>query len=97
MSGNHSKGEKMEIEKNLEELEKDIQDLKTLMLTEDNKSPEKELISLRGIGKPLFSEEKLDETIKEAKKSLFHGVKDVIPFIDDFSPSPVHYPYRKLI
>jgi len=39
-----------------------------LVLSEENESPEKELISLRGIGKALVSEKKLDEAIKEAKK-----------------------------
>ena len=78
MPGNQAPGEKLEIAKKLEELEKDIQDLKTLVLSEENESPEKELISLRGIGKALVSEKKLDEAIKEAKKSLFHGVEDVV-------------------
>ena len=83
-SGNQSAGEKMEIEKRieiakkLEELEKDIQDLKTLILSEKNESLEKELISLRGIGKALVSEKKLDKAIEKAKKSLFCGVEDVV-------------------
>ena len=65
----------MEIAKKLEELEKDVQDLK-LILSENNESLERELISLRGIGKALVSEKKLDKAIEKAKKSLFHGVKD---------------------
>jgi hypothetical protein len=84
MSGNQPTGEKMEIAKRieiakkLEELEKDVQDLKTLILSEKNESLEKELISLRGIGKALFSEKELDEAIEKAKKSLFYGVENVV-------------------
>jgi len=72
MSGNQPTGEKNGYCK------ENSQDLKTLVLSEENESPEKELISLRGIGKALVSEKKLDEAIKEAKKSLFHGVEDVV-------------------
>ena len=84
MSGNQRTGEKMEIAKRieiakrLEELEKNIQDLKTLVLSEKSESPEKELVSLRGMGKALVSEKELDEAIEKAKKSLFHGVDDVV-------------------
>jgi len=84
MPGNQPTGEKMDIAKKieiaekLEKLEKDIQDLKTLIISEESESLEKELISLRGIGKALVSEKELDEAIKEAKKSLFHGVDDVV-------------------
>ena len=84
MSGNQPTGEKMEIAKRieiakkLEELEKDVQDLKTLILSEKNESLEKELISLRGIGKALVSEKELDEAIEKAKKSLFYGVENVV-------------------
>lgn len=75
MSGNQPTGEKMDIAKKieiaekLEKLEKDIQDLKTLIISEENESLEKELISLRGMGKALVSEKKLDEAIEKAKKS----------------------------
>ncbi|MBU7015895.1 MAG: hypothetical protein HXS44_00180 [Theionarchaea archaeon] len=69
---------RIEIAKKLEELEKDIQDLKTLILTENNKSPERELISLRGLGKSLVSEKELEDAIEKAKKSLFHGAEDVV-------------------
>lgn len=69
---------KIEIAKKLEELEKDIQDLKTLILSENNEKIEKELISLRGIGKSLVSEKELDEAIEKSKKSLFHGVENVV-------------------
>ena len=69
---------RIEIAKKLEELEKDVQDLKTLILSENNESLERELISLRGIGKALVSEKELDESIEKAKKSLFCGVEDVV-------------------
>ena len=57
----------MEIEKKLEELEKDIQNLKALMLFENDILCEKKLVSLRGMGKILVSEKELDEAIEEAK------------------------------
>jgi len=64
---------KTEIAEKLEKLEKDIQDLKTLIISEESESLEKELISLRGMGKALVSEKKLDEAIEKAKKSEFGG------------------------
>jgi len=79
MPGNQPTGEKMDIAKKieiaekLEKLEKDIQDLKTLIISEESESLEKELISLRGMGKALVSEKKLDEAIEKAKKSEFGG------------------------
>lgn len=78
MPGNQPIGEKMEIAKKLKELEKDIRDLRTLILSENDTSFEKELVSLRGIGKALVSEKELDKAIEKAKKSLFHGVEDVV-------------------
>ncbi|MBU7045236.1 MAG: hypothetical protein HXS54_02280 [Theionarchaea archaeon] len=68
----------MEIEKKLEELEKDIQNLKALMLFENDILCEKKLVSLRGMGKILVSEKELDEAIEEAKHSLFRGVEDAL-------------------
>ena len=46
----------METAKKLEELEKDIQNLKALMLFKNDALCEKKLISLRGMGKVLVSE-----------------------------------------
>jgi hypothetical protein len=66
---------RIETAKKLEELEKDVQDLK-LILSENNEPLERELISLRGIGKALVSEKELDKAIEKAKKSLFCGVED---------------------
>jgi hypothetical protein len=60
------------IEKKLEELEREIKTLKSLMLLERDELFEKELVSLRGMGKLIVSEEELDEAIKKAKKSLFN-------------------------
>ena len=68
-------GEKM---KRIEELEKDIQNLRALVLFESDALFEKELISLRGMGKILISEKELDEAIEEAKRSLFYGVEDAV-------------------
>jgi len=68
-------GEKM---KRIEELERDIQNLRALVLFESDTLFEKELISLRGMGKILISEKELDEAIEEAKKSLFYGVEDTV-------------------
>jgi hypothetical protein len=68
----------MEIEKKLEELEKDIQNLKALVLFENDVLCEKKLVSLRGMGKILVSEKELDEAIEEAKHSVFRGVEDAL-------------------
>jgi len=71
-------GEKMEVSKKLEELEKDIQNLRALVLFESDALFEKELISLRGMGKIIVPEKELDEAIEEAKRSLFYGVEDAV-------------------
>ncbi|MGD2247262.1 MAG: hypothetical protein PVF58_02575 [Candidatus Methanofastidiosia archaeon] len=72
------KFQKKEIAKKIEELEKDIQDLKALVFSENNQSLKKELLSLRKIGKALFSEKELDEAIEKAKKSLFYGAENAV-------------------
>jgi len=64
--------------KRIEELEKDIQNLRALVLFESDALFEKELISLRGMGKILVPEKELDEAIEEAKRSLFYGVEDAV-------------------
>lgn len=78
IGGKMKTAKKIEIAKKIEELEKDIQDLKALVLPENYDSLEKELISLRGMGKALVSEKELDEAIEKAKKSLFHGAENVV-------------------
>lgn len=61
----------MEILHNLRELEKDIQQLRTLILFESDSLFEKEPVLLREMGKILDSEKSLDGAIK-AKKSFVH-------------------------
>ena len=68
----------MEIAKKLEELEKDIQKLRALMLFENDALCEKRLVSLRGMGKILVSEKELEDAIEKAKQSLFCGVEDAL-------------------
>jgi hypothetical protein len=57
----------METAKRLEELERNIQNLKALMLFKNDALCEKKLVSLRGMGKVLVSEKELDEAIEKAK------------------------------
>ena len=65
-----------EIYPELEEIKNEIQNLKVLIL-QTHKIP-KQLVSLRGMGKLLVSEEELEKSIEEAKKSLFkHAFKDL--------------------
>ena len=52
----------------LDAIENEIKNLKLLILRYQKP---KKLVSLRGIGKLLVSEKELDESIEEAKKSLF--------------------------
>ena len=68
----------MDTAKKLEELEKDIQNLKALMLFKNDALCEKKLVSLRGMGKVLLSEKELDESIEKAKHSVFRGVEDTV-------------------
>ncbi len=63
----------MEIARKLEELEKDIQNLKALVLFENDALCEKKLTSLRGMGKILVSEKELNEAIEKAKHSVSRG------------------------
>ena len=69
----------MEAIKKLEELEKEVKNLRGLVLFERDALLEKKLVSLRGMGKPTVSKEKLEEALEEAKKSLFlteHVIRD---------------------
>jgi len=61
----------MEAIKKLEELEREVKNLRGLVLFERDDVLEKKLISLRGMGKLKVSEEELEGAIEEAKKSLF--------------------------
>ena len=58
-----------EIYPELKKIEHEIQSLKVLVL-QTYQIP-KQLVSLRGMGKLLVSEEELEKSIQEAKKSLF--------------------------
>jgi hypothetical protein len=68
----------MEIAEKIEKLEKDIQNLRALILFKNDALCEKKLVSLRGMGKILVSEKELDESIEKAKQSLFHGAENAI-------------------
>ncbi len=60
----------------LNEIESEIESLKILIL-ERYQIP-KQWISLRGMGKILGSEQELEHSIKEAKKSLFKENRNVL-------------------
>ncbi|HDL15659.1 MAG TPA: hypothetical protein ENH28_05870 [Euryarchaeota archaeon] len=64
--------------KKIEDLEREIHNLKSLVLVRENAFFEKKLVSLRGIGKLSVSEDELEEAIEKAKKSLFAGVEDAV-------------------
>ncbi|MGB9806843.1 MAG: hypothetical protein ACP5KW_04330 [Thermoproteota archaeon] len=68
----------MEVAKKLDELEREIQKLKNLILFREDSLYEKKLVSLRGSGKLLVSEEELEDAITKAKKSMFSGIKDAL-------------------
>ncbi|HIH96987.1 MAG TPA: hypothetical protein HA348_05880 [Thermoplasmata archaeon] len=61
----------MEAIKKLAELEREVKNLRDLVLFERDALFEKKLVSLRGMGKLIVSEEELEGAIEEAKKSLF--------------------------
>ncbi len=56
----------------LNRIENDIMVLKTLLM--NKYAVPKHLVSFRGIGKALVSEEEMDKSINEAKISLFKNV-----------------------
>jgi hypothetical protein len=68
----------MEVVKKLDELEREIQKLKNLVLFKEDLLSEKKLVSLRGTGRLLVSEDELEEAMAKAKKSIFSGIEDVI-------------------
>jgi len=60
----------------LKEIKSEIQNLKVLIL-QTYQIP-KQLVSLRGMGKLLVSEDELEKSIKDAKKSLFkYAFRDI--------------------
>jgi len=60
----------MQIEEKLEKIEKELQNLKMLIMFR-TELVERKPVSLRGMCKILVSEEELEKSIKTAKKSLF--------------------------
>lgn len=56
----------------LSSIENELDSIRTLL-----RRP-KRVVSLRGIAKSLVSDEELETSIKDAKKSLFKGVDDVL-------------------
>ncbi len=57
----------------MDELEKEIRNLRSLVLFREDALLEKKLVSLRGMGKLLVPEKELEESIGQARKSLFKG------------------------
>jgi len=66
-----------DIYKRLEEIEREIESMKTFFLLQRS-TPQKDIISLRGIAKLLVSDENLERSIEEAKRSFFKGTHDVL-------------------
>ena len=58
----------MEAIKKLEELEKEVKNLRGLVLFERDALLEKKLVSLRGKGKLTVSKEKLEEALERSKE-----------------------------
>ena len=63
----------MQISIEINELKKEIQSLKDIVLFGKDDLIEKRLVSLRGMGRLLVSESELNEAIERAKKSVFKG------------------------
>lgn len=64
----------MEIEERLNNIEKELENIKALILFKKDLIEGKRPVSLRGLGKILVSEEELDKSIEIAKKSIFSGL-----------------------
>ncbi|MGB9631326.1 MAG: hypothetical protein ACPL09_05035 [Candidatus Methanodesulfokora sp.] len=62
----------------LDYLEKKVQILKNLLLFGEDFLIEKKLVSLRGLGRLLVSEEELEKAIARARRSIFPGRKSAI-------------------
>ena len=61
----------MQISIEINELKKEIQSLKDIVLFGKDDLIEKRLVSLRGMGRLSVSESELNEAIEKAKKSVF--------------------------
>jgi hypothetical protein len=57
----------------IDDLEKEIRSLKSLVLFGEDTLLERKLVSLRGLGKLLVSEKEMEQFLAQAKKSLFKG------------------------
>jgi len=64
----------MQMEEKLEKIEKELQNLKALIIFGKDTLVEKKPVSLRGICRVLVSEDELEKAIEDAKKSIFSGV-----------------------
>lgn len=67
----------MRVEERLDKIERELQDLKSLLVSERNSLTRRKPVSLRGMGKILVSEDELEKSIESAKKSVFRD-KDVL-------------------
>jgi hypothetical protein len=57
----------------IDDLEKEIRSLKSLVLFGEDTLLERKLVSLRGLGKLLVSEKEMEQFLAQARKSLFKG------------------------
>lgn len=57
----------------IDDLEKEIQSLRSLVMFGEDALLERKLVSLKGMGKLLVSEKELDQFLAQAKKSIFKG------------------------
>jgi len=64
----------MQVEEKLEKIEKELQNLKALVIFGRDTLVEKKPVSLRGICRILVSDDELEKAVEEAKKSVFSGV-----------------------
>ena len=62
----------------IDDLEKEIRDLRSLILFREDTLIKRKLVSLRGMGKLLVSEKELEQFMEQASKSLFKGAEDVV-------------------
>lgn len=65
-----------EIVKRLESLEREVRELKNLLLMEDDSAMKRKLVSLRGMGRALATEDEIERAIEEAKKSILPRIED---------------------
>ncbi|MFW6186275.1 MAG: hypothetical protein ACOC5C_06295 [Halobacteriota archaeon] len=67
----------MHVEERLDKIERELQDLKSLLVFERETLIKRKPVSLRGMGKILVSEDELEKSIESAKKSVSSD-KDVL-------------------